>query len=73
MFAHFATAVGFIVAFVIFYVKWSLGKEFRVYKYLLIGLPIFWVVLYIFGQSGKKLGYDQMVELDSFMMKTLEK
>ncbi len=73
MFIHFAVAVAFIVSFVIFYVKWSLGKDFQLYKYLLIGLPIFWVVLYIFGQSGKKLGYDQMVGLDKFMMKTLAK
>lgn len=73
MFIHFAVAIAFIVSFVIFYVKWSLGKDFQLYKYLLIGLPIFWVVLYIFGQSGKKLGYNQMVELDRFMMKILEK
>ena len=73
MFLHFVVAVAFIVFFVMFYVKWSLGKDYQLYKYVLIGLPIFWVILYFFGQSGKKLGYKQMVELDKFMMKTLEK
>ncbi len=73
MFIHFIVAVAFIVFFVLFYVNWSLGKDFQLYKYMLIGLPIFWVVLYFFGQSGKKLGYKQMVELDAFLMKTLEK
>ena len=73
MFLHFVTAVAFIVSFVIFYVKWSLSKEYQLYKYLLIALPIFWVFLYFLGQSGKKLGYKQMVELDDFLMKTLNK
>lgn len=73
MFIHFVVALAFIVFFVMFYVKWSLGKDYQLYKYMLIGLPIFWVLLYFFGQSGKKLGYKQMVELDDFLMKTLQR
>jgi len=73
MFLHFAVAVAFIIFLVMFYVNWSLGKDYQFTKYMLIGLPILWVLLYFFGQSGKKLGYKQMVELDNFMMKTLGK
>jgi len=73
MFIHFVVALAFIVFFVMFYVKWSLGKDYQLYKYMLIGLPILWVLLYFFGQSGKKLGYKQMVELDNFLMKTLQR
>jgi hypothetical protein len=73
MFLHFVVAAAFIVFFVIFYVKWSLEKDYQLAKYMLIGLPILWIVFYAFGQLGKKKGYKQMVELDDFMMKTLEK
>lgn len=73
IFLHFIVAVIFIAMFVWFYVNWSLGKDFHIQKYLLISLPIIWVALYFFGQSGKKLGYQQMVELDSFLMETLNK
>lgn len=73
MFLHFVVALLFIIMFVWFYVNWSLQKDFQVQKYILIALPIIWIVLYFFGQSGKKLGYNQMVELDDFLMKTLEK
>jgi len=73
MFIHFAVAVAFVVFFVMFYVRWSLDGDFQLAKYMMIGLPILWVILYFIGQSGKKLGYKQMVELDDFMMKTLEK
>ncbi len=73
MFLHFVVAAAFIIFFVIFYVNWSLDNDYQLSKYMLIGLPILWMVLYFFGQSGKKLGYKQMVELDDFMMKTLEK
>lgn len=73
MFLHFVVALSFIIIFVWFYVNWSLEKDFQIQKYILIALPIIWVALYFFGQSGKKLGYNQMVELDDFLMKTLGK
>lgn len=73
IFLHFIVAVIFIAMFVWFYVNWSLEKDFQIQKYLLITLPIIWTILYFFGQSGKKLGYRQMVELDNFLMETLGK
>jgi ABC-type multidrug transport system fused ATPase/permease subunit len=73
MFLHFVVATAFIIFFVWFYVNWSLNKGYQIQKYILMALPIIWVVLYFFGQSGKKLGYKQMVELDNFLMKILEK
>ncbi len=73
MFLHFVVALFFIIAFVWFYVNWSLEKDFQIQKYILIALPIIWISLYFFGQSGKKLGYNQMVELDDFLMQTLGK
>ena len=73
MFLHFVVAIAFVIFFVWFYVNWSLDKNYQLQKYVLFALPIIWVALYFFGQSGKKLGYKQMVELDSFLMKTLEK
>jgi Na+/melibiose symporter-like transporter len=71
MFLHFVVAILFVISFVWFYVNWSLEKNYQIQKYILIALPIIWFVLYFFGQSGKKLGYNQMVELDNFLMKTL--
>ena len=73
MFLHFVVALAFIVFFVWFYVQWSLEKDYQIQLYILIALPLIWVILYFFGQSGKKLGYKQMVELDNFLMKTLNK
>ncbi len=73
MFLHFVVALAFIVFFVWFYVQWSLDKDYQIQLYILIALPIVWVILYFSGQSGKKLGYKQMVELDDFLMKTLKK
>ena len=73
MFVHFAIAFIFIVFFVWFYVNWSLGKPSKFQLIVLIALPIIWVVLYFLGQSGKKFAYNQMVELDRFLMKTLNK
>jgi len=73
MFIHFAAALAFTVFSVLFYVKWSLGKEAQFYKFMVIALPILWIALYFAGQWGKKMGYKQMLELDHFLMKTLGK
>ena len=73
MFIHFALALAFTVFFVLFYVKWSLDKDYSFYKYMLIGIPVVWIIMYFVGQAGKKIAYKQMVELDSFLMKTLKK
>jgi Na+/melibiose symporter-like transporter len=71
MFLHFAVAVAFFVFLVIFYTKWSLNQEYLFPMIMTIILPVVWVVLYFFGQLGKKFGYKQMVELHDFLMKTL--
>jgi len=71
MFIHFALALAFIVFFVLFYVKWHMEKEYHFYKYMLISIPIIWIILYFIGQYGKKLAYKQMLDLDKFLMKTL--
>ena len=72
MFFHFVIAVLFIVFFVWFYVNWSLEKNTNLQVTMLGVLPVLSILLYFFGQSGKKLGYKQMVELDDFLMKTIE-
>jgi ABC-type multidrug transport system fused ATPase/permease subunit len=73
MFIHFAVAVTFIVFFVVAYVNWSLKQDFSLALAMCISMPIFWVVLYVLGQLGKKKGYQQMIELDNFVKKILEK
>ena len=73
MFIHFAVAVAFMVFLVMAYTRWSLKQDYMFPLIICIALPIFWIVLYSLGQLGKKKGYQQMVELDDFMMKTLGK
>jgi len=73
MFFHFAIALAFVIFFVMFYVKWSLNKDYQLYKYMLLILPIVSVSLYLIGQAGKIFAYKQMVALDDFLMKTLNK
>ena len=73
MFLHFIIALTFVVFFVMFYVKWSMDKEYQFYKYMLITLPLIWVAMYFIGQLGKKIAYNQMLALDNFLNKTLEK
>ena len=73
MFIHFILALAFIVFFVLFYVKWSLDKDYSFYKYILISIPIIWVIMYFIGQIGKKIAYNQMLELNDFLMQTLNK
>jgi len=73
MFLHFAVALAFIVFFVIFYSNWSLKQDYTFAMIMCIILPIVWIALYFFGQLGKKFGYDQMLELHTFLMNTLSK
>ena len=73
MFIHFAVAVAFIVFFVVAYTQWSLKHEYSFALVMCIAMPILWIVLYILGQLGKKKGYQQMLELDGFLKKVLEK
>jgi len=72
MFFHFIVAALFVVFFVWFYVNWTLEKNTNFQLIMLGVLPVLWILLYAFGQSGKKLGYKQMVELDDFLMETIK-
>ena len=71
MFFHFAVAITFFVFLVIAYSKWSLKEDFTFAMIMCIAMPILWIVLYFLGQLGKRKGYKQMLELDSFMKQVL--
>jgi len=73
MFFHFVIAILFVVFFVWFYTNWTLNKDVQFQKMMLLVLPILSVALYFFGQSGKRFAYNQMVELDNFLTKTINK
>jgi len=71
IFLHFAVAIAFLIFFVIFYTKWNLKQDYSFAMIMLIVLPVIWIALYFSGQLGKRFGYDQMVDLHDFMMKSL--
>lgn len=72
IFLHFAVAITFFVFFVMFYTEWSLDQDYKFSIIMCIAMPIVWLILYFVGQYGKKLGYEQMVELHGFMIKSLQ-
>jgi len=72
MFIHFAVAVAFIVFFVVAYTRWNLKQDYTFALIMCIVMPVFWIILYILGQLGKKKGYKQMVQLDTFLSIILE-
>lgn len=71
IFLHFAVAVTFFVFFVVFYSRWSLDQDYEFYMVMCLLMPVLWVVLYFFGQLGKKFGYKQMVGLHNFLIKAI--
>ena len=73
MFFHFAVAVAFVVFAVMAYTKYLIKEDYTVSLIMLLIMPVLWFVLYFLGQLGKKKGYKQMLELDSFMKKILSK
>ena len=73
MFFHFAVAVAFIGYLVTTYVQWSLKEDYSTALYILIALPIIWILMYFLGRFGRSTGHKQMDELYQFMMKTLKK
>ncbi len=73
MFIHFGVAVAFFGFLILWYVRWTLKESTTFPMIMTIALPVFWVILYVLGQIGKKTGHQQMDELHDFMMKTLEK
>lgn len=67
MFLHFVVAFTFIIFFVIFYSKWSLGKDYNFALMMCILMPVIWFLFYFGGQLGKKKGYRQMLELQDLL------
>ena len=71
MFFHFAVALAFIIFLIMAYTQFSLEQEYLFALYMCIAMPIIWVLFYVFGQLGKKKGYNQMLEMDEFVKETL--
>lgn len=67
MFFHFAVGLAFIVFLIMAYTQYSLKQDYQFAMYMCIVMPIIWILFYVFGQLGKKKGYNQMVELDDFV------
>lgn len=72
IFLHFAVGITFFVFFVLLYTKWSLHQDYKFSMIMFIMMPIIWLILYFIGQFGKKLGYNQMVELHDFLINSLQ-
>ena len=73
MFFHFAVAVAFIGFAVTAYVQWSLKTDYSVALWVVIALPVVWVLMYFLGRLARRKGHKEMDELYKFMMKTLQK
>ena len=72
MFLHFLVAIAFFVFLVMFYTQYILKQDFKFSMIMFIAMPIAWIVLYLIGQFGKKLGYNQMVELHDLLVSSLK-
>ncbi len=71
MFLHFGVAMIFLILGVWAYSSASLNKPFKFQLGLMGFMLILWIVLYIFGRSGKHKGKPQMEELYRFMMNAM--
>ena len=71
MFLHFVVAISFFVFLVMYYTQYRLKQDYLFSLIMCIAMPITWIVLYLVGQFGKKLGYEQMLELHNFLLKSL--
>ena len=71
MFLHFVVAISFFVFLVMFYTQYQLNQDYKLSMIMLIAMPIAWFVLYFIGQFGKKLGYNQMLQLHNFLTNSL--
>ena len=72
IFLHFIVAITFFVFLVMFYTQYILKQDFKFSMIMCIAMPIAWIVLYLIGQFGKKLGYEQMVELHDLLVSSLK-
>ncbi len=71
MFLHFGVATAFLILAVWGYSSSSLKKPYTLQLVLMAFMVVLWIVLYIFGRSGKHKGKPQMQELYRFMMNVL--
>ena len=71
MFLHFGVAMIFLILGVWAYSSASLNKPYKFQLVLMGFMGILWIVLYIFGRSGKHKGKPQMEELYRFMMSVM--
>lgn len=71
MFLHFVVAISFFVFLVMFYTQYKLNQEYKFAMIMFIAMPIAWIILYLVGQFGKKLGYEQMLQLHNFLIESL--
>lgn len=71
MFLHFLVAISFFVFLVMFYTQYRLNQDYNFSLIMCIAMPVAWIVLYLVGQFGKKLGYEQMVQLHNFLVDSL--
>lgn len=71
MFLHFGVATIFIILGVWAYSSASLNKPYKFQLVLMVFMVLLWIVLYIFGRTGKHKGKPQMQELYRFMMGVL--
>jgi hypothetical protein len=71
MFLHFGVATTFTILGVWAYSSSSLNKPYKLQLVLMGLMVVIWVVLYIFGRSGKRKGKTQPQELYRFMMNVL--
>lgn len=71
MFLHFGVATIFIILGVWAYSSASLNKPYRFQLVLMGFMVVLWLVLYVFGRTGKHKGKPQMEALYRFMMGVL--
>ncbi|MFL0352020.1 GTP-binding protein [Xanthomarina sp. GH4-25] len=71
MFFHFLVGCLFLGFGAWAYSNWSLDTSYAVQISLMLFMVILWVVLYVVGQMGKKVGMDDMHLLHSFMRDVL--
>ena len=53
--------------------KNEIKKDYIFLLIMCIAMPVIWILLYLAGQIGKKIGYTQMSELHDFLMEITKK
>lgn len=73
MFFHFIVAGLFIGFGVWAYTNWALKTDYALQLSIMFLMILIWVVLYVVGQMGKKIGMDEMHLLHGFMRDVFRK